>query len=227
MSKKPLAEALVDQGSDLIGTSQEGKARSTQARATATGDSSNGEDLGTDDPSSWVELYGDRLYQFALSRVRDQALAEDLVQDTFMSAIRAIESFEGRSSIQTWLRTILKNKIVDHFRKSTRRGSEVRLEDYEEIPAVGFGTLGIWNVYVPNWGKSPDAALENDQFLKVVESCLGKLPERHREVFQLKFLKDLEAEEICKILSLSSSNYWVILHRGRLALRQCVQENWA
>lgn len=179
------------------------------------------------DPESWLELYGDSLYRFALGQLRgDEALAEDLVQETFLSAMRALDRFEGRSAVQTWLTSILKNKIIDHFRKRSRQGHHVQIEEVPEGPLSGIGALGLWNVYVPNWAKDPEAILENEQFLGAVQSCLGKLPDRSRELFQLKFLKQLETDEICNILEISSSNFWVLLHRGRLALRQCVEDNW-
>ena len=88
------------------------------------------------------------------------------------------------------------------------------------------GSNGIWNVYVANWAKNPEESLENDQFMSVLQECLEKLPHKHRRAFQLKFIKQLDTAEVCKLLNISTSNYWVMLHRGRMALRECVDDNW-
>lgn len=174
------------------------------------------------DPKEWLEQHGDKLFSFALARVKDRTLAEDLVQETLLSAVAARDSFEGRSQVSTWLTSILKNKIIDYFRSKARRPESTSVEDINELPLAGIGASGIWNVYVPNWGRSPEKKLEDQQFLAVVMNCISKLPERTASAFRLKFLEGLEAEDVCKALEISSSNFWVLLHRGRMALRECV-----
>ena len=187
---------------------------------------SSGESSADPNPEEWLDLYGDSLYQFALARVRNPSTAEDLVQETFLAGMRAISSFEGRSSLKSWLIAILKNKIIDHLRKASRQKEEVFEEETIDLPVRGFSSIGIWNVYVPNWAGSPEGVLENQQFMEVIKNCFEKLPDRSRRLFQLKLLQDLDTEEICKLLEISSSNYWVLVHRARLALRECVESNW-
>ena len=145
---------------------------------------------------------------------------------TLLSAVRSRDSFEARSKVRTWLIGILKNKIIDHFRKSSRRPEElVDSEDSESFDRH-FNRVGIWSHFLSNWAGNPDSVLEGKGFLKVLESCFSKLPERHRQVFTLVTLDGIEAEEVCKLLKISSSTFWVIMHRARMGLRDCVELNW-
>jgi RNA polymerase sigma-70 factor (TIGR02943 family) len=184
------------------------------------------EDETKDSPSQWLDLYGDKLFQYAVSRVKDPSTAEDLVQETLLSAFRSWTSFEGRAAPLTWLRSILKNKICDLYRKRSRLREEYLEEKSYDLVQLGFFSFGIWSSYIANWASSPEKTLENQQFNSVVDRCLSTLPARHREIFELKFLDELPPEEICKVTGISSSNYWVILHRSRLALRKCVELHW-
>ncbi len=184
-------------------------------------------ELDKPEPEVWIEEHGDQLFQYALSRVRDRTLAEDLVQDTLLSALKSYKNFQGRSTIKTWLIAILKNKIIDQIRKKSRQKEDLgSKDDISELPAIGFGSHGIWNVYVPNWAGSPDKVLEDQEFLNALRGCFQKLPERSRRAFELKLMEDKDSEEICKDLDIGQSNLWVILHRARLALRECIELNW-
>lgn len=177
-------------------------------------------------PEEWLELYGDRLYRRALHRVKDVGIAEDLVQETFISAIKSLGNFEKRSSVYTWLASILRNKILDHYRKRTRLREDF-IEDREPSSAdLGFSSIGFWNTYVPNWARSPDETLESADFMRAITSCLEALPARSRRILELKIADDLPQDEICKITEVSPTNYWVIIHRARLALRKCVERRW-
>ena len=176
--------------------------------------------------SEWIERFGDTLFRAAMSKVRNRAVAEDIVQDTFLSAIKSLASYKGEAPFEGWLRQILNNKVVDHFRGVAK---ERRLDPSPDAPAgpvPGMNFLGLWNTYVPNWGGDPEKALNDEQFLGVVRACIEKLPEAQRSVFLLKFLRDFTAEEICKVAGVSPSNSWVMVHRARLSLRQCIEKNW-
>ena len=178
------------------------------------------------DTSSWVEEHGDYLYRHALLRVRNSELAEDLVQETFLSAVKAIKSFEGRSSVRTWLRTILKNKIIDHTRKRDREQAVIdKSESFEEREQY-FGKMGIWKNTFPSWGRDPESALSDKDFYRILTQCLEKLPQRVARVFSLRMIDHKEIGEICKILDISASNTSVILYRARMALRSCLERNW-
>jgi RNA polymerase sigma-70 factor (ECF subfamily) len=176
-------------------------------------------------PEEWVALHGDILFRFAIMRVKDREIAEDLVQETLLAALKGKESFSGKSSERTWLVGILKHKIVDHFRKSTR---EQPVEDPQiyldsEDP---FDNGGRWKMGPGEWGESPVHSLENKEFWGVLAGCVEKLPERLRQVFSLRELDGMESSQVCKVLSITSTNLWVILHRARAQLRSCLELNW-
>ena len=179
-------------------------------------------------PDSWLDLYGDILYRFAMARVKSPELAEDLVQDTLVSAIKAYDRFEGRCTVRTWLVDILRNKIIDHFRATSRRGGDAAPLE-EELVDTGkyFNSFGIWRRILANWADNPEDILEKRDFYKVFENCLSKLPEQTRKAFLLKMTGEMSSAEACNIMEVSSSNYWVILYRARMSLRECIEKNWA
>jgi RNA polymerase sigma-70 factor (TIGR02943 family) len=173
--------------------------------------------------SGWVDEYGDRLFSFAMVRLRNTDTCEDLVQDTFISAYKAWDTFEGRSSGYSWLVKILKNKIVDHVRK-VKRHNEIPFEEGD-----GDGLTNSWDLWASpfvEWGGQPEAHLSKREFYLQFQKCLEQLPDKYRQAFILRVIDDLEAEEVCKVLDISSSNLWVILHRARLRLRSCLEKHW-
>ncbi len=185
-------------------------------------------------PEKWVELYGDYLYNYAFSRVNDQALAYDLVQDTFLAALTALKLFEGRSTEKTWLISILKRKIIDQYRKNTRNKEDQLIdknyyEGKESLPFHAEGDMkGHWieSRAPKDWQLSPDSAIENEELKEIIERCISLLPEKWAAVFALRIIEEMETVEVCKELDISSSNLWVIMHRAKLQLRECVEKNW-
>jgi RNA polymerase sigma-70 factor (TIGR02943 family) len=183
------------------------------------------------DPAKWVDSYSDYLYNFAYYRVNDQELAEDLVQDTFLSALKARESYKGEAAEKTWLVSILKNKIIDHYKKaSTRNESPLRLSSVE-APSLDYyfnkEKNGHWqDINKPkDWGEV-DNRYDSKEFYKILESCLKTLPEKWKGVFTMSLLEENDAKLICKEFNLSSSNFWVIIHRAKLQVRACLEKNW-
>jgi len=184
------------------------------------------------DAAVWVDAHGDYLYAFALARVRDPFLAEDLVQDTLLAAMQATSGFAEKSSEKTWLCGILKHKIIDHFRRSSR---EVELSD-EEADLSSYDYLfraeGVWkghwteNARPIEWNENPEKALEHTEFRAILTHCLSELPERVANCFTLREMDGFEAAEICRILGISPGNFWVMMHRARLHLRRCLDFNW-
>lgn len=184
------------------------------------------------DAAVWVDEYGDYLYAFAFSRVRDEWTAEDLVQETLLAAMQARKGFCEKSSEKTWLCGILKHKIIDHFRKSSR---ETELTD-EEADMSSYDYLfreeGVWKGHWSAearpfvWQENPEEALEHLEFRGILTHCLGELPERVANCFTLREMEGLDAKEICETLSISSNNFWVMMHRARLHLRRCIDFNW-
>ena len=179
------------------------------------------------DPSEWVDLHGDALFRFAILRVEDVHLAEDLVQETFLSALRAIDRFRGGSSLRTWLIGILKRKIIDHFRKNVIEipDADLTLWD-EEDDREFFDKRGHWKRSLKDWKESPEKLVESGEFWETFQSCLSMLPEAHRRAFTLRELDGYKREEICEVLSISPSNMFVMMHRARAKLRKCLDANW-
>lgn len=183
------------------------------------------------EPASWVKAFGDYLFSYALLKVGNREAAEDLVQETFFSAVKAKDSFHGESSEKTWLVAILKNKIIDHYRKTDvlKNATEYLAETDEGFSEHFFERAnGHWQRgAVPQlWGESADSVMNNAEFNVVVQACIRKMPSRLVPVFVAKFLEDEDAEQICKVHKISSSNYWVIIHRAKLLMRSCLERNW-
>jgi RNA polymerase sigma-70 factor (ECF subfamily) len=178
------------------------------------------------DPNTWLDQHGDALYRFALVRVRDSAVAEDLVQDTLLAALRAHERFAGQSSELTWLIAILKNKIVDHYRRHVREAPLPDSEDPDGLIDALFKKSNDHWLTVPAAWQDPDMSLENSQFWQAFTDCLQGLPARQAQAFTLTELDGLGTDELCKVLGVTSSNVWVLLHRARLRLRECLEHGW-
>ena len=187
------------------------------------------------EPEKWIERYSDALFSFAFSRINRQDIAEDLVQDTFFSALKAQDSFRHDSSEKTWLISILKRKIIDHYRKKSTQnelnifdkkegGDDVMNHFFDSEPQYD----GHWNdaTAPKEWKKDFETKVESDEFYSILKNCLGKLPEKWAAVFTLKNMDDLDSTEICKELGISPSNYWVLMHRAKLQLRECMEINW-
>ena len=141
-------------------------------------------------------------------------------------------SYAGKASERTWLTGILKHKIIDHIRKACREVSfDPSDTDLSELAPFFERTDefdGHWNdaLSPKAWKRSPQAALEEGEFFEVLRRCMDKLPERVAHVFSLREMNELETDEICSILGLSASNFWVIMHRARMSLRRCIEINW-
>ena len=180
-----------------------------------------------DDPDGWLHNHGDMLFRYALSRVRDRHVAEDLVQETLLAAFQARGDYQQRSSIKTWLVGILKHKIIDHFRKSVREWSIPDGDpDGTTIEDLLFRGDGQWQQPLRDWG-DPDKLLNQHQFLDILADCIERLPARMKAVFTLREFEGLTTEELCKVLEISTTNnLWVILSRTRLRLRECLEKNW-
>jgi RNA polymerase sigma-70 factor (ECF subfamily) len=179
------------------------------------------------DPSTWVDEHGDALYRFALLRVKDPSVAEDLVQETFLAALKGLDGFKAGSSIRTWMVGILKHKIIDRFRRAKPEVLAADLASMENETETDRLDRADHRHEAPSvWHSDPDKLLDNKEFWKVLVACLDGLPETHRRAFSLREIDGLSGNEICKILSITSTNLWVILHRARGKLRNCLDNNW-
>jgi len=178
------------------------------------------------DPATWVDSYGDTLYRYALLKTANPEVAEDLVQETLIAALKARDSFRQESSEKTWMIGILKHKIMDYFRSHAREQAVNAGEDALEHDDSLFDDSGHWRNPMSAWN-DPHQALENQDFLSILEACIENLPERHAELFMLSEFRDLDNDALCKILDISSTNnLWVLLSRVRARLRDCLDKNW-
>lgn len=178
------------------------------------------------DAERWVDEHGECLYRFALMRVRKPEVAEDLVQESLLAAVRTLESFSGRSTERSWLVGILKNKIADYFRKLGRETTFTDMEFLNDEMSDKFKS-GFWNhdVGPKDWQES-EAVTYRGEFWQTMRACLGKLPPRVADVFMLREMDGQDTPEICESLGITQSNLWVMLHRARMALRECLEMNW-
>lgn len=177
-------------------------------------------------PDKWISNYADALYSFTLPRVNDTALAEDIVQETFLSAWRARDLYKGEASEKSWLFTICKNKIIDHYRKKARDIVQP-LSEYSATDDF-FDEADHWTKESKpqDWGIDYQQTVENKEFYKILDGCRKKLQQVQQAVFSMKYMEDLDAAEICKALGITASNYWVLIHRAKLQLRACLEKNW-
>ncbi|TKG90387.1 sigma-70 family RNA polymerase sigma factor [Puteibacter caeruleilacunae] len=186
------------------------------------------------DPNLWVSNYADELFRFAISRLNDTATAEDIVQDTFYSALNALKSFRGDCSEKSWLYNILRNKIIDYYRKTSKSQSSNTIDSETEDQYLSryFHQSGKYTDHWMSkngpheWTEEADSNLQKDEFYEILRKCLTLLSPRASSVFVLKNMDELSSDDICKELNLSSSNYWVLMHRAKLQLRNCLEKNW-
>ena len=177
-------------------------------------------------PEQWVEEYGDYLYRYALSRICDPAMAEDLVQETFLAGIKGLGAFDNRVEIKFWLRGILRNKVVDYIRKDVPLKYVNDLEEFDEPPTTLRKHFGITSRKVQKWSFNPAQQYENKEFWQVFENCLSKMKEPLRSIYTMKEIENEPNEKICKDFKITPNNLWVIIHRARTSLKKCLNKNW-
>lgn len=166
-----------------------------------------------------------QLLRFARLQLRVDAAAEDAVQAALLAALEGAAGFAGAASARTWVFSILKNKIIDEMRRRRREPEAPAEESGEAVEDLLFRADGHWAVPPSAWA-DPEASLEQRQFWAVFEACLDRLAPKPGRVFMMREFLGLETEEICKELGISTSNCWVLLHRARLGLRECLSLGW-
>ena len=185
------------------------------------------------EPQFWVDRYGDYLYNYAIVRVNDAEKAADLVQETFLAGLKAMDNFQGRSAERTWLISILKRKIIDIYRKSSS-SRESSMSEYQGDISDG-DYYRSDEPFKGHWleGKGPhshsllpEGELEQDELRYILEKCISLLPPNLASVFIMKLIDETDSDEVCKELEITPSNLWVMLHRARLKMRECVESKW-
>lgn len=179
---------------------------------------------------NWVSLYGDYLFSIALMKLRERETAKDLLQETFLSAYKNRHQFRGESSEKTWLTSILKNKIIDWYRANKRNEEVINylletdrefINTYYETSDAQFGHIRqeAWQTT-----ESADKNLKNKEIGLAIHQCAEKLPKKIAPIFLAKFIDEKKADEICKDFNISTSNYWVIIHRAKVYMQNCLKK---
>jgi RNA polymerase sigma-70 factor (ECF subfamily) len=176
------------------------------------------------DPNKWVSKYSDYLFNYTIVRVNDSAVAKDLISETFLAALKAMKNFKGEASERTWLIAILKRKIIDYYRKiNSKKGkAEVHI-NYKDADQEGDW---LEERVADPFDTTAEDDLENSELGLAIHRCLGTLNERHAEIFKKKTIKNYETEVICNEYNITPSNLWVIIHRARTAMAECLEKNW-
>jgi RNA polymerase sigma-70 factor (ECF subfamily) len=180
------------------------------------------------DPARWLDEYGDSLFRYALMRVRDSAIAEDILQETLLAAFSSSQSHAGLSSERSWLVGIMKHKVVDYFRRISRTAQLNLSDDDPDYFETSGPSRGYWreNQAPLNWSIDAATSLESREFWETFERCLSHLPQQMSIAFALREFDGLSSTEICEILNITPNNLWVLLHRSRSKLRRLLESNW-
>jgi RNA polymerase sigma-70 factor (TIGR02943 family) len=174
----------------------------------------------------WVDAHADYLFNFAVGQVRNADTAEEIVQETFLAAVKGRDKFSGQSSERTWLVGILRHKIYDHLRRTCRERA-VRVDPTPMNDGESCEESALWLHDVAAESQLPSRRIELDEFRTNLEMALGKLPPRIAQVFQLYQIEERPNREVCEQLNISESNLWVMLHRARKQLREHLDGWWS
>lgn len=172
-----------------------------------------------------VQALRPQLLRFARHQLRNEAWAEDAVSETLLAALEKPQAYTGAAQLKTWLIGILKHKVIDQIRRHRREVSTTTDDDHEDLDDLLFRADGHWRDMPADWDH-PGAALGQRQFFTVLEACLEHLPGQQGRVFLMREWLELDTDEICKETGVSATNLFVLLHRARLRLRECLQTNW-
>lgn len=178
------------------------------------------------EPSTWVDAYGDRLFRYALSRVRDEGAAEDLVQDTLLAAFKSRERFKGESSELTWMTGILRNKLFELYRRQAKESPLGRAEEDEDPESEFFGARHWTASAAPrDWGGEPARRAESAEFAAALRRCLDALSAGPARAFVLREMEGAAPEDAAEALGVSPGHLAVLLYRARMRLRRCLEKN--
>jgi len=178
------------------------------------------------DQCDWVTAHGDYLFNLAVGQLRDPLLAEDVVQECFLAALKARDRFSGRSSDRTWLVGILRHKIYDHLRRVCRERTVRSGDVAARADQEAWDDSLLWAHEVAAECMEPSRRMELAEFREALEVALGKLPPRLAQVFQMYEVEERPNREVCDKMKISESNLWVMLHRARKQLREELAGGW-
>jgi RNA polymerase sigma-70 factor (ECF subfamily) len=180
---------------------------------------------------SLINRYHGPMMRLAMAYVRDRGAAEDVVQETWLTCLRSLEKFEGRSSLKTWLFGILINVARSRRRKESRiqsLASFIRGDDSDSrrptVEQSRFGSDGMWINAPDSWTDIPLSNVLSLETFAQVKAAIETLPTKQKEVIVLRDVAGLDADEVCQLLSISAANQRVRLHRGRAAVRKQLED---
>jgi RNA polymerase sigma-70 factor (TIGR02943 family) len=176
-------------------------------------------------PEQWLQRHGDALFRYAMLLAADEHIAEDLVQETLLAALKAHNRFEEAASERTWLVAILRHKTIDHFRRGRREEGCLPVQ-VDPVVEGNFNLLGKWRKPPSRWVPSPQSLLESQEFWAIFRACMRTLPFNLREAFALHAVEGLEAKQTCRVLKISDKNLWTMMFRARERLRRCLEAKW-
>ena len=176
------------------------------------------------DPERWVDTYSDYLYNYTIVRVNDHLVAQDLISETFLAGLKSKDNFKGEALERTWLTAILKRKIIDHYRKkNSKKGqAEVHITYRDE------DSEGDWleeRVEDP-FDKTAEDTLENEELGVAIFRCLETLKGKQKEIFTKKTIDGYDTDALCNEYDITPSNLWVIVHRARKSMAECLEKSW-
>lgn len=176
-------------------------------------------------PDKWIAKHSDYLYNYTIVKVNDRERARDIIQDTFVAALKSAKNYKGQASERTWLISILKRKIIDYYRRSnSKKGkAEVRMSYVNTEDSQGdwleerIDDTNAMNI---------EAEIVNEELGLAIHDCLSRLPERQADIFRKRTIENQDTEAVCKEHDITPSNLWVILHRARVQLMNCLDQKW-
>lgn len=177
-------------------------------------------------PETWVDRYADYLFNYTIVRVNDSVIAEDLVSETFYAGLRSKDNFKGEASERTWLVAILKRKIIDHYRRinSNKGQAEIHMDPF--TGKEGEQTDWFEERVADESDRNAQERMENEELGQAIFKCLDSINEKQAAIFKMKTIDGMDTETICKEFDITASNLWVIIHRARKALAECLEKNW-
>lgn len=178
----------------------------------------------------WVEEFSDSLYSWAYHKTNSKETAEDLTQETFISAFKGFDKCKNKEQPKTWLFSILNHKIIDHYRDSAKKTEHHKII-YEE--SISNSLNGLFEAS-GSWTEDASALISNGEqhlldtpeFNDVLANCIADLPENWRMAVISKYILEKKGEEICQELDITPSNYWQLVHRAKVMLKVCIEKNW-
>jgi len=176
------------------------------------------------DPNKWVDRYSDYLFNYTIVRVNDREVANDLISETFLAGLKSAKNYKGEASERTWLISILKRKIIDHYRRMNSRKGQAEVK----INYTSEDSDGEWleEQVADQFDRTAEDEMENDELGLAILDCLGSINEKQAEIFKRKTIDGVDTEAICNEFNITPSNLWVIIHRARTALAACMEKNW-